>query len=98
MSGSEDDDDDLLDFTIVQFVKRGRQPKKRSVDVVPSDWLGWEKGAKRLKTRFIEDNENDETREMARTLVANWVQTKVDPPESWPEWPVKILGRAGKVL
>lgn len=91
-------DEELLNFTIVQFIKRGRQPKVRPVDVIPSAWLDWDKGSGRLKTRFMEDSDNNEDRMFTIDLIRNWEKTKIDPPESWPFWSVKILGKAGKVL
>lgn len=40
MSESSSSEENVLrPFTLVQFIKAGRQPMQRSVDIVPSDWL-----------------------------------------------------------
>lgn len=45
MSGTDEEEvlDALQDFSIVHFIKRGRQSKVREMDIVPSKWLGFNK-------------------------------------------------------
>lgn len=91
--GSEEEDVseeeiELRDFTIVQFIKRGRQAQARSVDVVPSKWLDSQiKGRLCVRYPILSTPEDIE-------LLRDFVKSCADPPDLWKTYTVRVLGQA----
>lgn len=90
MSGSDSDSEVLYDFTLVEFVTRGRKRKIKQIDIVPTKWIEFSKQRGRLITKFPENSSHPEDGTMLHTLVKNLV----DAPEDWPIFSVLVKGRA----
>lgn len=90
---SSDEETELPDFSIVHFIKRGRQPKTRQVDIVPSKWLD-SKGKGRFCTRFPELSSDQDDSE----FLHGFVKSCADPPEAWKTYTVAVLGQASAYL
>lgn len=84
----------LLDYAIVQFIKRGRPGVTREIDIVPSKWLNHSKSKDRCTTKFPEASTDPED----NALLHDLVKELADPPEIWKEYTVDILGRASKFI
>lgn len=84
------DPDAVYDFTIVQFIKRGRQSKTRPVDIVPTKWLEFDKQKGRCTTKFPESSSNPED----TTVLHDLVRSLADAPAIWKSFTVDLLGRA----
>ena len=91
-SESDNSDDELQEFVLIEFIHRGRKRKCESVDVVPSKWLEFDNSRKRCVTKFLQSPYGPEDIEMLHTLVKG----KSDPPEDWPIFPVEVRGRASE--
>lgn len=86
---SDDEGIKLRDFSVVQFIKKGRPSVTRQVDVVPSKWLE-SKGKGRLATRFPElSSTPDDTK-----FLHDFVKSQADAPECWKLYTVVVLGQA----
>lgn len=84
------DSEAVYDFTIVQFIKRGRQSKTRQVDVVPTKWLEFDKQKGRCITKYPDLSSNPEN----TTLLHDLVSSLGDAPSNWLSFTVDLLGRA----
>lgn len=80
----------LYDFTIVQFVHRGKKRKVEQIDVVPSKWLTFNKQKGRCQTPFMGGNIEGEDMRLLHDLVKNLA----DPPQDWNFFTVDVKGRA----
>ena len=81
-------------YTLVLFSKE-KSEGKLIFDCVPTKWLSFEKG--QLLTKFLEPSVNGKYSDDDLDLLGSFVKEKLDPPESWPKYKVKIVGRAGKL-
>lgn len=92
--GDSFEDDVLQEFTLVEFIHRGRKRKVEQIDVVPSSWLLHGKQNNQAVTKFhpspIEGEDID--------LLHDIVKSKSEPPENWPYLSVKLVGRASKLM
>lgn len=81
----------LKPYTLVEFITRGKRKKQRSVDIVPSKWIEFNKSRNRGTTKFLSVIENEEDGIFLHDIVKNLG----DPPDSWTIYSVDILGDAG---
>lgn len=86
---SSDNEAELRNYSVVQFIKRGRPSVTRQVDVVPSKWLE-SKSKGRLSTRFPELSSTPDDSK----FVHDFVKSCADAPESWKLYTVVVLGQA----
>ncbi|XP_034938582.1 uncharacterized protein [Chelonus insularis] len=76
-------DDEVYDFVIIEFIKRGRKTKKKGVHVIPSSWLNYDAKKKHYTCPFPpEPYEN----------LDDIVKRKSPPHKSWNIYNVKIKG------
>ena len=97
MSSEEDSTDDeieIRDFSLIRFVKRGRQSITRQVDIIPSKWLESKKQKGRFSTKFPESSTNPEDSQLLHDLV----QSLGDPPTIWKSYTVAVLGQASMCI
>ena len=80
-------------FQIVEFITRGpKKGNKRSIDIVPSRWVSYDKKKSKIVAKFMESPYNNEDIDLLYTLV----EAEENAPESWPTYSVKIRGHASK--
>lgn len=91
MSESEEEKE-LYNFTVVRFTHRGRRKAVEEIDIVNSDWLRLDAKRGTCLTKYIDciDSQKD------ITLLHTLVKSLAPAPESWPNFPVEIVGRAGE--
>lgn len=85
-----DDEDDVYDYSLIQFVHRGQKRKIEEVDIIPSKWLSFDNKKSKFVTKFMPppyDGENGE-------VLHSFIQTLADAPENWPIYTVRMKGRA----
>lgn len=95
MSESDGNDEcliELYDFSLIQFVHRGKKRKIEQIDIVPTKWLKYEKSRSRCVTPFLDSPYSEEDAQLLHDLVKNLC----DPPESWGIFSIDIKGRASK--
>lgn len=83
---SSDDDYDLYDYQIMQFIKRGRQPVNRTVRIVSKLWIKQLKG--KIKAQYMEEPHSEEDKFLIRELL----RLKSPAPEDWPWYTVISVG------
>lgn len=80
----------LQTFTLVKFIHKGRRKQVEDIDIVPTNWIEFDKKRGRLATKFLAGPYNEED----NLLIHSLVQGLQDPPESWPIYSVEVKGRA----
>ena len=97
MSDSDDamiDNSELYDFTLIQFIHKGKKRKIEEVDIVPSKWLQFDKIRGRCVTKFPPKPYGDGDIKILHNLTKNLA----DAPEDWPTFSVVLKGRASETI
>lgn len=89
---SDSESDEVYDFTIVRFIHRGRRRAVEEIDIVNSDWLHYDGKKGKCTTKFMQSITDEED----VVLIHSLVKELSPAPESWPQFPVEIVGRASK--
>ena len=80
-------------FQIVEFITgEPKKGNKRSIDIVPSGWVSYDKKKDKIVAKFMNPPYTNEDIDLLYTLVEN----EESAPESWPTYSVKIRGHASK--
>ncbi|KAL7301357.1 hypothetical protein TKK_0005805 [Trichogramma kaykai] len=77
-------------FALVEFVHKGRRKKIEAIDVVPTEWITFNKVKKRYSAQFLPPPYNEDR----CALLQTFVKQQMDAPEDWPSYTVKLKGRA----
>lgn len=84
---SSDDEKELYDYQIMEFIKRGRKPIKRVVRIVIKPWIKITAG--KIKVQYMQDpNEEDEL------MIRQLIEMMAPAPEDWPWYHVMSVGHA----
>lgn len=78
----------LQDYTLVEFIHKGRRRQCEQIDIVPSKWLSVVN--KKVYTSFMDDPIEGEDEILMQSLI----ESQADPPSDWSLYHVKIVGRA----
>lgn len=94
MSDSEEEgyQEDVYEFTIVRFVHRGRRRAVEQIDIINSEWLSFDGKRGKCTTQFLDKISTQEDINLVHSLA----QKLAPAPESWPRFPVEIIGRASE--
>lgn len=82
---------DLDNYFVVEFIKRGRVGI-RSIDIVPSKWLLFDRKENKMKCFFLGPPYEEENLRMLQ----QFVEMRADAPASWSKYNIKIVARASK--
>ena len=83
---------ELYDFTLIEFVHRGKKKKLEDRDIVPSKWLSFDNKRGKLVSKFLDPPYNEDR----VALLHTFVKCKADAPDNWPVFTVKPKGRASE--
>lgn len=86
--------EEIYDFQLIEFVKKGPKGKIRDIDCIPSTWVTFNSKKGKLETRFPEPPYNEKDNKLLRTLVKD----KVAPPLGWPSYTIILRGHASKLI
>ncbi|KAJ8685294.1 hypothetical protein QAD02_021087 [Eretmocerus hayati] len=78
----------LRGWILVRFTHEGPRKKVEEIDMVPFGWSDLDKDKWIIK--YIESVEAEEDVDLLHQLV----EKRIEAPESWPTFPVEIIGRA----
>lgn len=87
-----ENDESLYAYQLIEFILKGGPRKIKQIDIVPKEWIVYNKANKKLSPKFMPlpyDNEN-------MILLHALVKNKASAPADWPVYPIKIKGRASK--
>lgn len=88
---AQDDTFENYPYQLIEFIVRG--PKgQRSVDVIPSVWIVFNKKKMKLETKFPPQPYTEETTNFLHYLVRN----RLPPADFWPAYSIKLIGQASK--
>lgn len=83
-------------FLLVGFIEPGKkygEHSKKSVDIIPSNWLLVD-AKNNHSCKFMTPPYSQDDQE----TLAEFIAKRINPIESWPPYPVKIRGHAGLYL
>lgn len=86
---SKDNRDELYVYQLVEFVSRKKQ---KCIDVVPSEWVSFDRTKSTLVAKFMPPPYNEENNDLLYGLI----KKRASAPEDWPTYSVKIRGQASK--
>ncbi|KAJ8665423.1 hypothetical protein QAD02_007085 [Eretmocerus hayati] len=78
---------------VVEFVKRGRQPQEKCLDIVLTKSLRWSKKARKLSVYFP----NPPYTQKSHEEYNRHLQEQSDPPQEWGLFTVKIRAKAENI-
>lgn len=81
-------------FNIVNFFKSTTYEDKKSMDCVPSTWISFDPENQELVAKFMPPPYTKKKSNVLHDLVKN----NNIPLEKWPQYPIKILESAGRVI
>lgn len=96
MSSSDSDTKEcteLYNFSLVQFVHRGRKRAIEDIDVVPTKWLKFDLKRGRCTTQYAPRDANAEDYKVLQEMV----KLQADAPQSYTFYSIDIKGRASKL-
>jgi len=86
-----DENEDLCDYQIVEFITRGR-PSVKKIDLVPIKWIQYDNKKGKLVTKFMPPSYGEEDFKLITDLAKNLT----DAPNDWVTYGIKIRARASK--
>ncbi|XP_020298218.1 uncharacterized protein LOC109862561 isoform X3 [Pseudomyrmex gracilis] len=86
---SSDENEDLCDYQIVEFISRGR-PGVRKIDLVPIKWIEYDIKKGKLMTKFMPPPYEEEDFK----LITNLAKKLADAPNDWVTYGIKFRARA----
>lgn len=87
---SSDENENLCDYQIVEFITRGR-PGVRKIDLVPTKWIEYDIKKGRLVTKFMPPPYEEDFK-----LITDLAKKLADAPDDWVTYGVKVRARASK--
>lgn len=88
---SSDENENLCDYQIVEFISRGR-PGVRKIDLVPTKWIEYDIKKGKLVTKFMPPPYEEEDFK----LITNLAKKLADAPDDWVTYGIKVRARASK--
>ncbi|XP_071572603.1 uncharacterized protein [Temnothorax nylanderi] len=86
---SSDENEDLCDYQIVEFVTRGR-PGVRKIDLVPTKWIEYDVKKGKLVTKF----KPPPYEEQDFKIITDLAKKLADAPNDWVTYGIKVRARA----
>jgi len=88
---SSDENENLCDYQIVEFVTRGR-PSVRKIDLVPTRWIKYDIKKGKLVTKF----KPPPYEEQDFKIITDLVKKLADAPNDWVTYGIRVRARASK--
>ncbi len=81
-------------FQIIEFINRGRPSSKKMVDIVPSNWISFDKNRGKCITKYPGPPYDGK----CCALIHEMVQNVQEPINEWPTFTIKFRGEASKSI
>lgn len=86
------DTEEIYDYQLVEFVKRGPKSKVQDIECVPSSWISFNVKKGKAETKFMPPPYEEATNKLLYSLI----KAKNPPLHSWPNYTIVLKGHASK--